>query len=82
MSVLWNKDQSITKSNMSQNQIRLHFQNMTFGIGKAPTECHTSQNQIRNPIMPVLWNKDQTVTKSNVTESHESALLKYEIWNR
>ena len=32
--------------NKLQNQIRLHHQNMTLGIGKTVTESNMSQNQI------------------------------------
>ena len=39
---------------MSHNQIRLHFQDRTLGIGEAITESNMSQNQmVTNPIMPV-----------------------------
>ena len=40
---------------MSHNQIRLHFQDRTLGIGKAIMKCNMSQNQmVTNPIMPVI----------------------------
>ena len=41
----WDRAQTVTKSNMLQNQIRLHHQNMTLGIGKTVTESNMSQNQ-------------------------------------
>ena len=47
----WERPLTVAKSNKLQNQIRLHHQNMTFGIGKTVTESNMSQNQ--------------TVTKSN-----------------
>ena len=38
--------QTVTKSNKLHNQIKLHHQNMTFGIGKTVTESNMSHNQI------------------------------------
>ena len=69
---------------MSLNQMRLHFQNMIFGIGKAVTEYNMSQNQIVTKYI-YAYTMEQGSNNHKiqcVRESDKAALPEYDIWNR